>query len=111
MDRRPGTGAQAAFLGERTPDSLHGAQTLHPVLPGGMAEVGQFVGDEPIAEFRVVGVDVERGVDQMCVIPVMLRHGIFAPLIERLLRKAEDPAGHRDGDTVGGKVEDQRVGL
>jgi hypothetical protein len=34
------------------------------------ALVSEFVGDEPVAELRIVVVDVDRGVDQVRVVPV-----------------------------------------
>jgi hypothetical protein len=47
-----------------------GAEPGYPVRSGGDAVGGQFVGDEPVAERRVVVVDVERGVDQIGVVDV-----------------------------------------
>src|SRR6202042_1126709 len=58
---------------------------------------------------RVIMVDVDGGVDEVGVVPVPLADRVLAPGIERLLGEAEHPAGHRDGDGVGGKVKDQRV--
>jgi hypothetical protein len=57
----------------------------------------ELIGDEPVAEGRVVGVDVECGVDQMRVVPVPLADRVGLPLVDRLLGKADHPAGHRDG--------------
>ncbi len=68
-----------------------------------------FVGDEPVAERGVVVVNAVRGVDQVRIVPIPLRHRILAPLIEGLSGEAQNPAGHRDGYSVGGEVEDQRV--
>jgi len=65
---------------------------------------GEFVGDESVAELRVVVVDVDGGVDQLGVVPVALADGVGAPLVERLLGEPEHPAGHRDRDAVGGQV-------
>lgn len=70
---------------------------------------GQLVGDEPVPESRVIGVDVTGGVDQVRVVPITLRYRCFAPFVERLGGEPKDPAGHRDGHAVIGKVEDQRV--
>ena len=49
------------------------------------------------------------GVDQVRVVPVALADRSGLPLVERLPGEADYPAGHRDGDTVGGEVEDQQV--
>jgi hypothetical protein len=53
--------------------------------------------------------DVQRGVDQVRIVVIALCDRASAPFAERLLGEAEDPAGHRDGDTVGGEVKDHRV--
>jgi hypothetical protein len=54
MDRRPCLPAQAAFLAERRPDPLLGAQPGDLVLPGGDAAGRELVGDEPVAERRII---------------------------------------------------------
>src|SRR3712207_8427755 len=41
----------------------------------------QLVGDEAVAEGRVVGVDVVGGVDQVRVVPVALAHRAGQPLV------------------------------
>lgn len=69
---------------------------------------GQLVRDESVPERRVVGVDRTGSVDEMRVVLITLRDRIAAPLVERLSRESEHPAGHRDGNPVVGKVEDQR---
>jgi hypothetical protein len=52
---------------------LSGIESPHPVLFGAEAALGQFVGNEPVPIARIVGMDVERGVDQIGVFPVALR--------------------------------------
>ncbi len=69
------------------------------------------VGDEPVAEGRVVVVDVVGGVDQVRVVPVALAHRMSEPLLVGLRREAQYPAGHRDRDVLGGEFTDQRVDL
>ena len=96
------------FFGEDRPDALLGAQPGDSVLADRETAFAQFVGDEPVAEDWVVAVDVDRGVDQVRVVPVALADRVGAPLVERLLGEAGYPAGHRDRDAVGGEVEDQR---
>jgi hypothetical protein len=56
-------------------------------------------------------VNVEGGIDEMRIIPITLRQGSFTPLVEALGREPKNPAGHRDGNTVSGKIKDQRVHL
>jgi len=57
---------------------------------------------------EIVVVDVDRGVDQVRILPVPAADRGGFPLAEGLLGEAQYPAGHRDRDTVGGEVEDQR---
>ncbi len=74
-----------------------------------MAGCMQVVGDEPVPERRVVAVRVDRGVGEVRVRPVAIGYRTGTPPIERLLREAQHPAGHRDRDPVCGEFEDQRV--
>src|SRR5215831_601617 len=104
----PRLAGQAALLGEYGPDLLLGAQPGDPVLTRLDAQAGELAGDEPVPERRVVMVDAHRGVDQVCFIPGPVADWVLLPRVERLLAKAQHPAGHRDGDPVSGKVEDQR---
>jgi hypothetical protein len=90
------------------PDALLGAQPRDPVLTRFDAVGGQLISDEPVPDRRVIMVDIDGGVDQVGVIPVALGHRAAAPGIESLLGKSQHPAGHRDRDTIRGKVKDQR---
>jgi hypothetical protein len=65
----------------------------------------ELVGDEPVPDRRVIRMDVHGGVDQVRVGPIPVGDRLGAPGIERLGGEAQDPAGHRDGDPVGGQVE------
>lgn len=67
------------------------------------------IGDEPVAEAWVLGVDLVGGVDQVRGRDVSVRDGPCAPLVVRLGASPQHPAGHRDVVTVSGKVADQRV--
>ncbi len=109
MDRWPRSTVQSSFLGEDRPDPLLGAQPRHAVLAGDDPAPGQLVGNESVSEGGVIGMDVKGGVDQVCIVPITLFQRRFTPLVERLGGEPQDPAGHRDGDPVIGKVEDQRV--
>jgi hypothetical protein len=93
------------------PQSRRRAQAVDPVAGGGDALVGELVGDEPVAELGIVVVDVDRSVDQVGVVPVPPADRGGLPLVERLLGEAEHPAGHRNGDLLGGELLDQRVDL
>jgi hypothetical protein len=109
VDRRSVLSVQPMLLGEDRPDAFLRAQSGDLVLPGDDPVCGKFVGDEAVLEGGIVGVDGQCCDDQMCVIPIALRHRRFSPLVERLSGELKHPAGHRDGHTVIGKVEDQRA--
>ena len=85
-----------------------GAQAPHPVLTDAVAGVLEFVGDEAVAESRVVPMDVDDGVHQVGVVPVPLRDWVPELLVEGLGGEAEHPTGHRHGDALDGQVTDQR---
>jgi hypothetical protein len=69
----------------------------------------ELIGDEPVAELRVVVMDLERGMDEVRIVPVPLRDGVGIPLVVGLLAEPEHPAGLHDGDALVGQVRDQRV--
>lgn len=109
MDWASGFSVQSSLLGEDRPDAFLRAQSIHAVFPGDDPAPWEFVDGETVPEGGIVGVDVESGVDQMCMIPITLCQRSFASLVESLGGEPKHPAGHRDGHTVIGKVEDQRV--
>lgn len=101
----------AAGFAERTPPPVRRADP--PRCPTGqrLTRGTGFVGEEPIAEFRVVAVSVEQGVR-----PVGLgefRGGDRArqPPIVGLASELEHPARHHDGYPVGGELFHERVDL
>lgn len=79
-------------------------ETPHPVD----AAVAEFVGDEPVAEHGVAGVNVADNVDQVYIVPITLRDKCFLPVMECLRCETEGPADHRDRRPFRGQVEDQR---
>jgi hypothetical protein len=82
------------------PDAFLAAHSGDIVLAGDEPAGGELIGDESVAEGGVVGVDVEGGVGEVCIIPIALPQRGFAPLVEALGGEPKNPAGHRDGDTV-----------
>ncbi|MDP9776733.1 hypothetical protein J2S58_000356 [Nakamurella flavida] len=91
MDRRSGLAVQTSASGVHEPQLLLGTQPVHAVAAGRDAGGGQLVGDEPVPELGVVVVDVDRGVDQVRVVPVASTDRVGAPLVERLLGASRAP--------------------
>lgn len=54
---------------------------------------------------------IQGRVDQVRIRPVPVRDRVGLPFVERLFGEAKHPAGHLHGDSVGGKVKDQREAL
>ncbi|GAA1789516.1 hypothetical protein GCM10009712_41130 [Pseudarthrobacter sulfonivorans] len=100
------------FFGDtdQMPWSLH-AQALDPVLARRDALLRELVGIETVPECRVVGVDVQGGVDEVRIDPLPFCHRTGPPPLIALLAELQHPAGHRHGNTIGGKIRDQRVAL
>lgn len=85
MGRRSGRGAPSPLASEDRQDAVGAAQALDPVLAGRDAVLGlELVGDEPVPEGRVVGVDLPCRVDEVGIGPVPRRDGTGFPLVERL---------------------------
>lgn len=66
--RRFGSAAQSALLGEDRPDLFLGTQPCNPVLAGDDSAPRQLIRDEPVPECEVIGVDVVGCVDQVWVV-------------------------------------------
>ena len=81
MDSRPRLAGLAPATVMRDEDARGRAQSPHPVLRGHDAPISELVGDEPVAQRRVVLVDLVDHVDDMRVVPVPLGHGVFKPLV------------------------------
>ena len=109
VDRGPRFAVQAPLLRKHRPDPVVPAQALTPILTSRDALPREFIGDEAVSERRIVVVDIQGGVDQVRIRPVPFRHRACSPPVIALLAEFQHPAGHRHGDTVGGKIRDQRV--
>jgi hypothetical protein len=72
VDRRPRLAALALLPGMGGEDPRGRAQSPPTVLRCDDANVGELVGEEPVAERGVVLVDIEDGVDEVGVVPVPL---------------------------------------
>lgn len=66
VDRRSWLDPPPSPAGEDRRDAVLAAQAMNPVLAGADAVFSlQLVGDEPVAEHRVIGMDLKGGVDQV----------------------------------------------
>ena len=109
MDRGAGFTVQAPFCRVQRPEPL--LRTQPPCAPFRRfpASFGSdLVGDDSVPEPWAVSVQIDRGVRKMRVASVASGYGISLPFEERLLAKAQHPAGHRHRNSVSGKVKDQR---
>ena len=91
---RAGLGALLVVAGSDAGDA---AQAVHPVLPDLDAVlVFELVGEEPVAQRRIVAMEVVELVDEVGVVVVPLAYGVAEPLVVPGPRKAEHPQRHRD---------------
>ena len=104
------TATPSALLGRGGPDPLLGAQPPDPPFADDQAVALELVGQEPVAELRIIGVGVEQHVDDVRVVPVPVGDGLGEPGVVGLRAEANNPAGQPHGDALGGQVTDQRVG-
>jgi hypothetical protein len=76
VDGRADLEPPTALAGEHGEDAVGAAQTLDAVLARGESALRtELVGDEPVAEGRIVGVDVASRVDEVGTGPVPVRAG------------------------------------
>ncbi|MDQ1537345.1 MAG: hypothetical protein QOE58_1738 [Actinomycetota bacterium] len=85
VDRRPWPAIEAAFAGVHRPEPLLGAEPVDPIAARGDPSCRKLVGDEPVAELRVVMMYIDRGVDQVRVVPIALTDRFPQPGIEPCL--------------------------
>jgi hypothetical protein len=69
----------------------------------------ELVGEEPVAELRVIGVRIDERVGDVGVLEVAPAHRSGEPGVVGLSRMTEHPAGQPHRDAFGGQVADQRV--
>lgn len=66
VDRRTGPDPPVATAGDHRVDAVLPAEPVHPVLARTDAVLGhELIGDEPIAEDRIVGMDLASRLDEM----------------------------------------------
>ena len=64
---------------------------------------------EPVAELRVVSVEIDELVEEVGVVSLRIRVGLFAPLVERLRGEAEHPTRCRHAHALSGEIDNERV--
>ena len=74
-----------------------------------LALLAGLVGQEPVAELRVVAVGVEQRVRPVRRHPLGVGDRLGQPAVVRLPGDLEHPTRHRDGDPVDGQLADERV--
>jgi hypothetical protein len=99
VHRRSGRLAAAApALADRArPQALLGAQPPDPSFANDVAGSLELVGQEPVAELRVVVVGIDQGVGQVGVVQLALADGPSKPRVVRLGRVADTPQVNRTG--------------
>src|SRR5215207_7392483 len=106
----PGRAALAATrLAEARPPAVVPTDPPHRPVAHVVAGGTNLVGEEPIAELGIVLVGIEDGVRHIRLVELGCGDRVGAPPVVWLTSDLEDPARHRDGDRVIGKLADERV--
>ena len=109
MDRGARLLAAPALARGGGPRSLLGAQTPDPALPDVDAGPLEFVGQEPVAERRIIAMRIDQSIDHIGVLEFPVTDRLLQPRVIRLGGEAEHPAGQPHRESLGGQVTDQRV--
>lgn len=87
MRGRPGGAGLGTLLVMAGGDSSDAAEPMHAVLADGDAVlVGQFIGEESVAEGRIIAVSLVEDVDEVSIVPVPLGDRGLQPLVVPLGR-------------------------
>jgi hypothetical protein len=111
VDRRAGLLALPTrlLLAESAPPAVVRADPPRSAFCHRLANVTGLVEEEPVPELWVVLVGVEQGAGPVSLLEVGIGHRSSEPAVVGLTRDLEDPARHRDGDTVLGQLADERL--
>ncbi len=74
-----------------------------------MAGLADLIGKEPVAELGIITMRVEDRVREIHLVELCVGDRVHEPPVIGLTGDVEDPARHRDGDPVTGKLTDERV--
>jgi len=109
VPRRPRLPVLTALLAEHVPPLVVRADPPRGALGRGLAGIGGFLDEVAVAELGVVAMGVEQSVSPLCRGKFGLGDRVGQPAIVGLAGELEDPARHRDGDSVGGELLHERV--
>src|SRR4029453_10210596 len=105
MGRGPGRAALAATrLAEARPPAVVSTDPPHRPVTHLVAGDTDLIGEEPIAELGIVPVGVADGVRYIRLVELGCGDRVGQPPVVGLTSDLEDPARHRDGDPVIGKL-------
>jgi len=111
MNRGPGTLARPSPDRVAAADMDQPAGLQHLVVRHVQATVPEFVGQEPVAELRIITMRVKDGVRGLRVGPFPLADRVGEPLVVGLSGEPQDPTRELHRNPVAGQVRDDGEGL
>ena len=96
------------LLAKHAPPAVLGADSPHRSVSNIETGSPDFVGEEPVPELGVITMRVEDGVRQPRFIKLSFGEWLVEPPVILLAAQVEDPARHRHGNPVIGKVTNDR---
>lgn len=84
MGQRSEFAGPALLFGVRSMDPGDLARPVNPILTGGDPDILEFVGEEPVAQGRVILMDLDQPVDDLRVVHIPATSRVFEPFVMRL---------------------------
>ena len=110
VDRWADLAVLAAFaLAEHTPPAVVRADPPRGALGHRLPGIAGLGDQKAVTELRIIAVGVEQGVRPMRLEVLGAGHGVGQPAVIGLAGELENPARHRDGDSVVGELLHERV--
>ncbi|MBU6496544.1 MAG: transposase [Acidobacteria bacterium] len=88
------------------PYLVRSTELVDPRLADHVTPVLHLIGEEPVAELRVVVVQVDQLVHEIGVVEIALADRVLQPAVPGLSGDAENPAGQPHRQTPGGQITD-----